>query len=192
MGVGAAEPVAVSFTVTDDDYRALARFLCYETPKGRESLRRYAISAVVLPLVAGGVVYAIRPDLVLAALVAAFALVLMQVLRRSAAQKRANRIYGLIRPRNERRMEEPGTITLTPEGIEARYKEGAGKVPWRGVTQVGRDATHVFIILGQVNALAVPMRDFGSPRDFEHFYQTAVEYHAEAFAESFAPPAEDE
>ena len=182
MGADTQKPVEITYTLENEDYRALARFLLRDTPRGRRVMRRNTVSAIVLAISAVAIAFVLRQDIVLALLVGAFVLVLMQVLQRSATAKGVTRIYQTIRPEDERLMKEPGTLALSPEGVEAHYRKGSGTVPWQAVSQVGRDATHIFIILGKANAFVVPMREFPSPQDFETFYQAAVEFHAQAFA----------
>lgn len=173
----------VSFRLADEDYRALARFLSRETPGNRKARRRGSIGAVVLTAFAAGPAYFFYGDVIAAALVGVLVLLFARIFRQGADRTRFARIYNAIRPRDERRMKEPGTVTLTPDGLEARYGDSAGRIPWRTVTQLGRDGGHIFIIMGMANALVVPQREFVDPEEFEAFYRAAVVYRAKALAQ---------
>lgn len=176
-----AADLEVTYRLEEDDYRALAKFLMYRTPRGQRILRRHTVTAIVLSVGAASVIYALRSDAVLAVLFGVFCYVVMQILRRTNEKTLLHKIYTAIRPPDDRRLGVPGTLKLTPEGLEAQSGRGAGKVDWRGVSQIGRDAAHIFIVLGRANAFVVPLREFDGPERFEAFYQRAVEHHAAAF-----------
>jgi hypothetical protein len=172
--------VQVTYRLEEEDYRALAHYLLHHTPRGRLILRRGLIWALILSFIAGTLIYSVRPDLILSVLFGACSFVFMMILRRRTALIHEIRIYGSIRPQDDRRMNEPGTLALTPEHLEAHYGKGEGKFPWRSVSQIGHDENHIFIILGRVNAFAVPKRDFESPEAFQTFYNQAREYHRQS------------
>jgi hypothetical protein len=78
-----------------------------------------------------------------------------------------------------KRMLEPVTITLEPEGIRLDNAHGTGRAPWAGVTQVGQTEDYLFLLFVGPNGFVVPRRVFGDAAAFEQYCEAAMLFHEE-------------
>jgi hypothetical protein len=79
-----------------------------------------------------------------------------------------------------KRMLEPLTMVLEPEGIRLETKAGVGKAPWLGVRHVGKTDDHIFLLFTGPNGFIAPRRDFDNAEAFDAFAETAEHYRAAA------------
>jgi hypothetical protein len=100
-------------------------------------------------------------------------------------------VLGMIRSSRRRAVEqarlagwfEDRTLTIDPEGCEQTFRDGRRSYfPWDRVRRVGRTSTEFVIVLGDQEAVFVPLRAFGSESLADRFMQAARTWHSEATA----------
>ena len=163
----AGEPIQIAVKLTADDYMALMRFCDRATPGGRARMRRLYLMGVACYLIVVGLafnhpghgvanpqqyaVYAASTAVFIGALYYAFLSWLRPTMIR----------VSLVRG-SRRQLLEPTTLTLEEDRLALRNEHGKGGMPWEHLKDMVETDEYLFLVVGSINAIAIPKRCFQS------------------------------
>lgn len=167
----------VTYTLEKDDFAALARFLVFETPRGRRIMARNERSILLMLTLVAGLSFLLTRNPQFTLTMGAACVLLFFWMRRTNRKLVVSRVYRTILPSDVARFRTPSTLRPSPEGLNAQHGDREPKrIAWPEVSHIGRDDDHIFIVLGQANAFVIPGRCFEATGHFEAFYESARQY----------------
>lgn len=185
----------VKFQLTENDCVALSDYVHQQTPHGGRARRRWwgfgaALFLVYAWLETGHPTHGLHAPGRYAAYMA-FSLALLAPLHYALLwwlRPTLARLDARIGPK--KRMRDPATVAIDREGLSIVTARGRGRLPWRGVQDVGSTWDHLFLLTGGAGGLVIPKRAFASHDAYALFYAALMEYFDAAHRVPPMPPRE--
>lgn len=168
------EPPKVTVKLTPEDYMALMRFCDRYTPGGRARMRRLYLMGLAAYLVVALVSlrdpeHGLSNPRQLALFLGSSALFIGAGYYLFLAWLRPTMIRASLVRGSRRLLLAPTTMTLEAEQVALENEGGRGHLPWKHLVDVVETDAYLFLVVGKVNAIAVPKRCFDAKADFQAF-----------------------